>query len=251
MKNFKLLKSSLILATLLTTQFSMAAETDNKTLADESSYAIGVLLSENVKHELANEKDILGFSNEQLIAGFKDALAGKPKFDQNKIASVLEQRGKFVAEKQQEKQLKIAKLNAKDGEKFRADFAKQKGVVALPSGTLYKITEAGDQKVKPTKADKVKVNYKGTFIDGKTFDSSYDRGEPVEFVLGQLIPAWGEAIPLLGKGGKMTIVAPPKQAYGEAGSGPIAPNSTLVFDIELLDVVNAETKVEDKAEAKK
>ena len=102
------------------------------------------------------------------------------------------------------------------------------------SGLLYKIEKAGEG-ASPSKTDVVKVHYKGTLPDGTVFDSSYDRNAPVEFQLDQLIPAWVEAIPMLKKGGKMEIVVPPALGYGDRSAGKIPANSTLKFEIELLD----------------
>ena len=120
------------------------------------------------------------------------------------------------------------------GDKFRADYAKKDGVKKTANGVLYKIESLGEGS-SPTLSDTVKVHYKGTLVDGSVFDSSYDRGQPIEFKLDNLIPAWKEAIPMLKKGGKMQIVVPPEQGYGSRAAGKIPPNSTLVFDIELLD----------------
>ena len=112
--------------------------------------------------------------------------------------------------------------------------AKKAGVKKTDSGLLYKIEKAGEG-ASPSKTDMVKVHYKGTLPDGTVFDSSYDRNAPVEFQLDQLIPAWVEAIPMLKKGGKMEIVVPPALGYGDRSAGKIPANSTLKFEVELLD----------------
>jgi len=104
------------------------------------------------------------------------------------------------------------------------------------NGVLYKIESLGEGS-SPTLSDTVKVHYKGTLVDGSVFDSSYDRGQPIEFKLDNLIPAWKEAIPMLKKGGKIQLVIAPELGYGEQGAGAsIPPNSTLIFDVEVLDV---------------
>ncbi len=118
---------------------------------------------------------------------------------------------------------------------------KQSGVKETASGLLYKIEKAGEGN-SPKAEDTVKVHYKGTLTDGTVFDSSYDRGEPIEFQLNQLIPGWIEAIPMLKKGGKMEIVVPPALAYGDRAAGKIPANSTLKFEIELLDFKAADAK---------
>lgn len=146
---------------------------------------------------------------------------------------MLEQENKIQAEKN--------KATNEAGAKFRAEYEKKAGVKKTASGLLYKIEKAGEGD-SPKKEDTVKVHYKGTLTDGTVFDSSYDRGEPIEFQLQQLIPGWIEAIPMLKKGGKMEIVLSPELGYGDRQAGKIPANSTLVFEIELLDFKAAEAK---------
>ncbi|MCE1644805.1 FKBP-type peptidyl-prolyl cis-trans isomerase, partial [Enterobacter hormaechei] len=116
----------------------------------------------------------------------------------------------------------------------------EKGVVKSKTGLLYKIEKEGSGK-KPVASDTVVVNYRGTLIDGKEFDSSYKRNEPLSIRLDSVIPGWTEGLQNVKKGGKIKLVIPPELAYGKADLPGIPANSTLVFDIELLDV-KAETK---------
>lgn len=113
--------------------------------------------------------------------------------------------------------------------------AKEKGAVKTASGMVYVPIKEGSGAA-PAATDKVKVNYRGTFVDGKEFDSSYPTGQPVEFRLNQVIKCWTEGVQLMKPGGKAKLVCPPDLAYGERGSGAIPANSTLVFDVELLEV---------------
>jgi len=124
----------------------------------------------------------------------------------------------------------------KAGEKFLAENKKKKGVKTLKSGIQYKVIKEG-KGAKPTAADSVVAHYKGTLVDGTEFDSSYKRGEPATFGVGQVIKGWQEVLPLMAAGSKWQVFIPSDLAYGEHGAGgSIGPNETLIFDIELLEV---------------
>ena len=132
-----------------------------------------------------------------------------------------------------------AKQASAVGEEFLAENAKRDGVVVLESGLQYEIIEAGEEgSDKPSRESTVRTHYHGTFIDGKVFDSSYDRGQPAEFPVGGVIAGWTEALQLMNKGAKWKLFIPYNLAYGEQGSpGGIPPYSALVFDVELLDIL--------------
>lgn len=126
--------------------------------------------------------------------------------------------------------------NQKAGDEYRAENAKKAGVTTTPSGLQIEIHEQGDSR-RATESSVVKVHYTGKLIDGKVFDSSVQRGEPIEFSLNRVIPGWTEGMQLIGVGGKATLVIPPELGYGESGAGGvIPPQATLVFDVELLDI---------------
>ncbi len=126
---------------------------------------------------------------------------------------------------------------ADPGADFAAKAAKEKGAVKTASGLVYQPLQEGKGE-KPTAASTVKVNYKGTFIDGNVFDASDRHGGPATFPLNRVIPCWTEGVALMKVGGKARLVCPPAIAYGERGApGAIPPNSTLVFEVELLQVV--------------
>lgn len=131
----------------------------------------------------------------------------------------------------------VAAQNLKEGEAFLIETAKQPGIIKLPSGVMYKIvSRAPAPGAQPTIEDTVKINYEGKLLNGKVFDSSYDRNQPAEFPLGRLVPAWQEVIPLLHVGDEVTLYTPPSSGYGERDMGDIPPNSTLIFRIQLLGV---------------
>jgi len=131
---------------------------------------------------------------------------------------------------------KLSEKNKADGEKFLAENAKKAGVKVLPSGLQYKVITTGTGK-SPKATDTVTTQYKGTLIDGTEFDSSYKRGEPATFPVSGVIPGWTEALQLMKEGAKWQLFLPPNLAYGERGAGrDIGPNSTLIFEVELISV---------------
>lgn len=142
-----------------------------------------------------------------------------------------------IRKNQVEKSQKEAEKNLADGNAFLEKNKAKEGVKVTDSGLQYEVIEKGDEKAKPSKEDKVKVHYKGSLIDGTEFDSSYKRGTPAEFRLDQVIKAWTEAVPMMGKGGKWRLVVPPSLAYGERGRPGIPANSVLIFEIELLEIL--------------
>ena len=131
----------------------------------------------------------------------------------------------------------MADSNSEKGEAFLAENAKKEGVKTTASGLQYKVLQEGTGK-SPKATDTVVVNYKGTLISGKEFDSSYKRHKPAEFPLNHVIPGWTEGVQLMKEGAKYEFTIPSKLAYGERGTpgGPIPPNSTLIFEIELITV---------------
>jgi FKBP-type peptidyl-prolyl cis-trans isomerase len=140
-----------------------------------------------------------------------------------------------MQKKQQEKQQEAAAKNKKDGEDFLAANKAKEGVVTTPSGLQYKILQAGTGP-KPAATDSVVCNYKGTFVDGKEFDSSYKRGEPATFPVTGVIKGWTEALQMMPVGSKWQLVIPADLAYGEQGRRGMPPNSTLVLEVELVKI---------------
>ncbi|MBO5686823.1 MAG: FKBP-type peptidyl-prolyl cis-trans isomerase [Alistipes sp.] len=134
---------------------------------------------------------------------------------------------------------KLPLQNAAESEAWLAEVEKQKGVQKTESGLLYRIDREGDMATKPTAEDTVKVDYEGKLKDGFVFDSSYERGESIEFPLNGVIKGWTEGLQLVGKGGQITLWIPSELGYGVTGSGPIGPNAALEFKVELHDVIRA------------
>lgn len=202
-----------------------------------ASYAVGALMGGQMKDLVDAHKEVITYDNARILDGLKDALEGKidVRKDEN-VQKTLEAIETKLVSASKAKAEAIAKSAQEEGDKYRADFAKGKDVKTTKSGLLYKIENAGKgEAIKAT--DTVKVHYTGKLPNGKVFDSSVERGQPVEFQLNQVIPGWTEGLQLVKKGGKIQLVIPPALGYGKQGAGAsIPPNSTLIFDVEVLDV---------------
>jgi len=213
---------------------------------DRASYAIGLNLGRSFKtNEVAVNLDLL-------IQGVKDALGdAKPILTDEEIQGAMQSLQQEVLAKQQEKQKMIGEKNKKEGEEFLAKNKARPGVTTTASGLQYEVLSPGaGESPKPT--DKVTVHYKGTLIDGTTFDSSYDRGEPATFVLNQVIGGWTEGVGLMKPGAKYKLYIPPALGYGDRGAGPtIGPSAVLIFDVELISVGEPKTEEPKKEEPKK
>ena len=213
-----------------------------KTRKEKFSYALGMNIGDN----LANlKKQSMEFDPNLVAQGLKDILAG------GKTRLTVQEAQAVLKEVQQAKIQEMAAKNKSEGEKFLATNKAKEGVVALPSGLQYKIVNAGSGP-KPTAADTVVCNYRGTLIDGTEFDSSYKRGQPATFPVGGVIKGWTEALQLMPVGSKWQLYIPGDLAYGEQGMprGGIEPNSTLIFDVELISI-QAKAKEPDKAREEK
>ncbi len=177
-------------------------------------------------------------SFEALLQGLEDAFQGnEPRLGADEIAAVQKQFGEEMQAKQEEQLAAIKEENIKKGTEFLEEHKEKEGVVTTESGLQYKVLEEGDGP-KPKATDQVKVDYVGTLIDGTEFDSSVKRGEPAVFGADQVIAGWSEALQLMNVGSKYRLVIPPELAYGERGAPPvIEPNSVLIFEVELLEIV--------------
>lgn len=192
-----------------------------------ASYAIGQQIGTNLKNQnLELDKDALNIS-------IKDVLDNKPsRLKPEEIQQALMK----LQESINTRQTAAAAENLKAGQAFLEKNKTEAGVKVLPSGLQVKIETEGTGKV-PKATDVVKAHYKGALIDGKVFDSSYDRGQPAEFPLNQVIKGWTEALTGMKVGTKAKLFIPPDLGYGPTDRPGIPANSVLVFDVELLDVV--------------
>jgi FKBP-type peptidyl-prolyl cis-trans isomerase len=215
-----------------------AAAPADPALMDKVSYFIGTDIGQNLlRSDIKLNMDIF-------VQAINDALDKKqPKYTEAELTAAMQQfQGQMMARQQAEMAKAQAELaaagpkNAEDGTKFLADNGKRDGVTTTESGLQYEVLKKADGP-KPKATDTVTVHYRGTLLDGKEFDSSYSRNEPTSFPLNQVIPGWTEGVQLMNVGSKFKFFIPSKLAYGESGSPPrIGPNSTLVFEVELLSI---------------
>ena len=217
-----------------------------KTQRDKISYIIGMDAGKNLKVQSIDvDPDIF-------MKGFKDALSGNKSLLSDDI--IKESMAVFqdeIMKKHEDELKKAAAQNKKEGEAFLAENKKKEGVVTLASGLQYKVIKEGDGK-SPKETDTVTVNYQGTFIDGTEFDSSYKRNQPATFQVNGVIPGWTEALQLMKAGSKWQLYIPAGLAYGEQGAGRvIGPNTTLIFDVELLSIDDAVLDKKGEEEMKK
>jgi len=207
------------------------------------SYGIAFGLGQRM-HSDAVPLDVDAF-----VLGLRDGLEGKePQLTQDEMAAEVQAYQEKAQAEAQVKQAEAAGVNIAAGEEYLANNATQEGVVVTASGLQYQVVEAGEGAI-PGPEDTVEVHYRGTLIDGTEFDSSYSRGQTVSFGVGQVIPGWTEALQLMPVGSTWKLAIPAELAYGAGGAGGvIGPNSTLLFDVELIGIAGQEAE-EPAAEA--
>jgi UDP-GlcNAc:undecaprenyl-phosphate/decaprenyl-phosphate GlcNAc-1-phosphate transferase len=215
---------------LLAIQASAQDSAAPATQKDKVSYGIGVQVAKTLKGQGIDVNPDL------LVKGLRDALSGQKLLmsdeDLNTTMAALQQE---MTQKQMQAKAKEADDNKKAGDAFLTDNGKKDGVVTLPSGLQYKIVKPTEGK-KPSDADTVSCNYRGTLIDGTEFDKS-EAGQPATFQVGAVIPGFKEALKLMQVGSTWQFFIPPNLAYGERGAGNvIGPNTTLIFEVELLSI---------------
>lgn len=234
----------MVVAALAATQFASAEDEAAKTLLESSeqkvSYALGQDMGEGMKRM---EIDI---DMEIFLQGVRDVLEGKePMLDEASKREILMNFQKEFMEKQRAKQAAAGEENEKAGAEFLANNKERDGVKVTDSGLQYEVlTEGPADGVSPTATDSVVAHYEGRLIDGTVFDSSIERGEPATFPLGGVIPGWTEGLQLMKVGAKYRFFIPSALAYGARGAPPrIQPNSTLIFDVELIEVKSGEPQM--------
>lgn len=213
-----------LLATFIGFSSNIKAQ-ETMTQEEKISYALGANIGESFKQQgIEVQKD-------KFFQGFNDGIAGKNQFTQAEMQQLFEEFQKMM----QQKQNSMVDEEKAKGAAFLAENKKKDGVVETASGLQYKVVKMGTG-AKPSATDKVKVHYHGTLIDGTVFDSSVERGEPITFGLNQVIAGWTEGVQLMPVGSKFIFYIPSNLAYGDHAAGSIKPGSTLIFEVELLDI---------------
>ena len=222
------IKGALFTAVLIISGAVQAVELE--TQAQKLGYIIGMDIGKSLKQQ-DTELDLDALI-EAVRATYNDEpLAMTPEEAANiREAYIAERR----AEAEQQRS-SMAATNAAEGDKFLLENSQKEGVQLTDSGLQYKVLVMGDG-AKPTASDKVTVHYRGTLLNGEEFDSSYSRNQPASFQLNQVIAGWTEGVQLMPVGSKFTFYIPPDLAYGAKGGGPIGPNATLVFEVELISI---------------
>lgn len=224
--------STAALATPTTTP--KAPLTDKK---DKVSYSIGIDIGKSL------QKQKIDINTEIFMAGIKDGMTDKyTLLPEEQIKETLMAFQTDMLDKQKADMKVVAEQNKTEGEKFLTENKKRKDITTLPSGLQYRIIREG-KGTSPKATDMVKTHYMGKLIDGKKFDSSYDRGEPARFPVNGVIPGWTEALQIMKPGAKWELFVPAELAYGEQGvGGAIGPNATLIFEVELMEVEGQDSK---------
>ena len=218
---------------MLIANTAFAAETSELTTPkDKASYAIGMDIAYSLKKNAVDvNPDVLG-------KALKDVLTNqKTQLTDEEAKATLTGLQKEMQAKQQEKMKILSEKNKKEGAAFLTDNKGKEGVKALPSGLQYKVLTEGKGKA-PSESDTVTIQYTGSLIDGTEFDSSVKRGQAATFAVKNVIKGWTEALQLMKEGSKWRLFIPSDLAYGETGTpgGPIGPNATLIFDVELVSI---------------
>ncbi len=198
---------------------------------DSASYAVGVQIAMSFSQQ---EMDM---NVDMVAAGMRDQMAGKAHFTEEQVRAALQSMNEEQMKKVNETRLKKGAEASAKCEQYLNENKSKPGVMTTSTGLQYKVIKEGSG-AKPTRDNSVKVHYKGTLINGEQFDSSYDRGEPTTFGVGQVIPGWTEGLQLMTVGSKYMFYIPASLAYGEQGAGgKIGPNEALVFEVELLEII--------------
>lgn len=233
---------ALLASALISCNEKKTEKLEVKSAQDSVSYAFGVSIGQNFKMSEINDVNVA-----LVEKGIQDVLDSTDlTIPETEVQAIIQE---YFMSKQVEKQAKMqeemkkrqedSKGNISKGEEFLKENAGKEGVQVTESGLQYKIIEEGNGKT-PSAEDVVKVHYHGTLLDGTVFDSSVDRGEPIEFPVNGVIKGWQEALKLMPVGSKFKVWIPQDLAYGEQGAGTIPPYSALIFDIELIDITTGQ-----------
>ena len=211
---------------------------------EKVAYAIGYQTGDSLRQQNVE------ITVEDFIRGLKNGVEGaKSEMTRDEIRETFTQLRTFIGERRRLEMEKVAGKNKKTGDEFRAANAKKEGVKSTASGLQYQVLTEG-KGPKPKATDTVRVHYTGTLIDGTEFDSTKGATNPTQFLLNRVIPGWTEGLQLMNQGSKYRFVIPPELAYGQRGSGAkIGPNSTLIFEVELVEIVKVEKPKTEKPKA--
>ncbi|MEX2367323.1 MAG: FKBP-type peptidyl-prolyl cis-trans isomerase [Pseudohongiellaceae bacterium] len=225
-----LLRPALLIGTLAMSVQVLAQSVELESAEARAGYSIGVNIGMNLESQgIASNVDV-----DALMSGIADGLSGNLQLSEEQIVSAIEE----FSQKLEAEAMAQVEQQSQAGQQFLAENATREGVMTTDSGLQYMVLEEGSDASAPSPAasDTVNVHYHGTLVDGTVFDSSVDRGEPITFPLNGVIPGWTEGLQLMQVGDKYRFFIPANLAYGEAGAGPIGPNSTLIFEVELLGI---------------
>ena len=230
MKQHRLAAAVALVGLVLAGCDSQTSEVELKSPAQKASYGIGLNMGRSLSEEGMDDLD-----SKAVAQGIEDALAKtEPRIKDEDMVEAFS----FLQNRAEERMTALNKEAAEAGKKFLEENGKREGVVTTASGLQYMVLRQGNgQRPRPT--DRVRVNYHGTLLDGTVFDSSYDRGQEAEFPLNQVIAGWTEGVAMMPVGSKFRFWIPGELAYGARGTpgGPIGPNATLQFDVELMTIV--------------
>lgn len=218
---------------------AQATMTSYTTKAQQHSYALGASMGLFATQRLKEQRALdIEVDQAALEAGFDDAMAGKPQFTEVELQAYAQASDMELREKQTIKAEAAAEGIIAAGKAYLEENGKREGVTTTETGLQYEVLTAGEGE-SPKAEDTVTVHYKGTLLNGETFDSSYDRGEPTSFPLNRVIPGWTEGLQYMQVGAKYRFHIPSDLAYGSRQAGSIPSNSTLIFDVELLEITPA------------
>ena len=211
---------------------------------EKAAYSMVVNFSNQMSKNFDSLKEYdIEIDKDLVVQGMRDGFAGKSKYNNEEVMANINAFQTELNEKMQQRQAELeaeakekASENLKKGQAFEEEYAQKEGVIKTDSGLLYRVIEDAEGDESPTAEDAVRVHYRGTFIDGKEFDSSYKRNKPIDFNLNGVIPGWTEGLQYMTVGDKYEFVIPAELAYGENDRGSIPGNSTLIFNVELLAI---------------
>ena len=252
----KLFKPTMVAIALVSVMGCQEAKQEEKAVVldteiQKQAYGLGASIGMYMERNLEEHTKMgLSLDKDLIVRGFVESLEGKSKIEKEEIQTLLTNLEQTMKTKQQEMAKQEAEKSLEEGKKFLEENAKKEGVKTTESGIQYSVITEGSGE-KPSATDTVEVHYKGTFLNGETFDSSYDRGQPAVFPLNRVIRGWTEGVQLMSVGSKYKFTIPSELAYGPTGNPPRIPgNSVLEFEIELLKIKKPDQPAEvgDKSE---